>query len=64
MNEQIKKRIYSLLWRALMMALAVVVDGFIKMLTQVELPQLYVVVGGLILGEISKYLNNISLKEE
>ena len=64
MNNDIKKRFYSLLWRAGMMALAVIVDGLIKMLTQVNLPQVYVVLGGLALGEISKYINNISLKEE
>jgi hypothetical protein len=60
MNEQLQKRLLSLLWRAGGMALIFILDGFLKMLTNGEfsVPQVYVVLGGLIIGEITKFLNS------
>lgn len=57
MNEVLLKRIKSLLWRAgavgAVAALAEISEG----LTSLELPEIAVVVIGLALGELTKYLN-------
>lgn len=57
MNEQLWKRIKSLLWRAGMMALAVFIDYVASNLGILDLPVWGVGVLGLALGELSKYLN-------
>ena len=58
MNYESKSRLKSLLWRAGMMALVVVLDVVAQGLTELSLPVGVVIVAGLILGEVSKFLNN------
>ena len=60
MNEQIKKRLLSLFWRAGMMALAVIIDGIVVMLSDgtIKIDTTYVVLIGLVLGECSKAIRN------
>jgi hypothetical protein len=55
--NQIKKRIFSLLWRAGMMGLAVSLAYIAENLSILELSPQITVFLGLILGEVSKYLN-------
>ena len=57
MNEQLVKRIKSLLWRAAMMGIAAVVVVLSDGITGLGLNPLIVGVLGLVFGEISKYLN-------
>ena len=52
------KRLKSLSWRAGMMIAAIVVDFLISNIGLFELPDVLTVVLGLMLGEISKYLNS------
>jgi len=52
-----KKRINSFLWRALMMMTAVTVDFILANLSDFSFTTEVTVVLGLILGEVSKYLN-------
>jgi len=52
-----KKRIDSFLWRALMMIIAVTVDFILANLSDFSFTTEVTVVLGLILGEVSKYLN-------
>lgn len=55
--EQLWKRIKSFLWRAVMMLLAIAVQFALDNLTQFQLsPQLTILIG-LVLGELSKWLN-------
>ncbi len=55
--DQLWKRIQSFLWRAVMMLAALIVQFAIDNLTQFQLsPQLTVLIG-LVLGEISKWIN-------
>lgn len=60
MNQEIKNRLKSLAWRVGMVALAVLLDGIAKMCSDgtIQIPTTYVVLVGLILGEISKAINN------
>ena len=56
-QSQFVKRLKSLLWRAAMMVLALIVQFAIDNLTSFQLsPQITVLIG-LALGEISKWLN-------
>lgn len=57
MSEQLLKRVKSLLWRALMMALAAFIAYIGQNLSMFELSPGVIAVIGLILGEISKFLN-------
>ena len=57
MNTQLKKRIGSLLWRAFMMGFAVALSYIAENLSILELSPQITVFLGLILGEVSKYLN-------
>jgi hypothetical protein len=57
MNEALKNRLKSFVWRLGMMLLAVVVDFTLKNLTALDLGANTTVVLGLLLGEVSKYLN-------
>jgi uncharacterized YccA/Bax inhibitor family protein len=57
MNIDYRSRIKSLLWRIGMMVLAVIIDWALKNVG-VLVPTQYTVLAGLILGEISKELNN------
>jgi hypothetical protein len=51
-------RVKSFLWRTGMMILAVVIDQVIILISDVGLTTQAVVILGLILGEISKMINN------
>lgn len=52
------KRVKSFLWRTGMMCLAIVIVELINILPSLELPTGITVLLGLILGEISKMINN------
>lgn len=52
------KRVKSLLWRGGMMALATFIGFLANSLAELGLPTWAVVSGGLLLGELSKYLNS------
>ena len=62
MNEDVKKRLYSLLWRAGMMGVAAVLAVIAQAVGMVHLDSgiwsVIVPSLGLLLGEVSKYLNN------
>ena len=51
------KRMQSLYWRIGMMALAYLLDGIVYNLELLDLGPDMVILVGLILGEVSKYLN-------
>jgi hypothetical protein len=53
-----KSRLKSLAWRIGMMVLAVIIDWTINNLSGFHIPSQYTVLIGLILGEVSKELNN------
>jgi hypothetical protein len=56
-QSQLVKRFKSLLWRAAMMGLALLVEFALNNLGLLDLsPQLTVVIG-LVLGEVSKWIN-------
>jgi len=57
MNTEFKKRIKSFMWRTAMIGIVAIIDFFIKSLVNIEISNQYTVIAGLILGEISKYLN-------
>lgn len=57
-NDQLLKRVKSLAWRAGMMALAVVISVFAEGLAGLGLPPLATLLLGLVLGEVSKWLNS------
>lgn len=57
MNEQFKKRLESFLWRTTMMVLAVFVSFAMENLGMLNLDPVVVTVIGLVLGEVSKFLN-------
>jgi len=60
MNEQLKKRIQSLAWRAGGMATIIILNGVLTMMSDgtIDVPQPYVILGGLLVGELTKYLNS------
>ena len=58
MNYEMKNRIKSLLWRAGMMAIVTILDVVAQGITEFSLPVSVVVIAGLILGEVSKHINN------
>ena len=53
------KRVKSFLWRTGMMCLAIVITEIINIIPSLDLAPAYTVLLGLILGEISKMINNI-----
>jgi hypothetical protein len=57
MDEQFKKRLKSFAWRTGMMVVAVTADFVLQNLTSLNLTPLAVTMLGLVLGEVSKYLN-------
>ena len=59
MNDQIKNRLKSLGWRAGGMTLVLILNGVLTMLTDgtIVVPQVYVILLGLLTGELTKYLN-------
>jgi len=58
MSEQLKNRLKSFGWRLGMMVAAVVVDQLLMELASFNLGTNTTVVLGLLLGELSKYLNS------
>jgi hypothetical protein len=61
MSEQFWKRIKSLAWRAGMMAIAVFLGSVSENIGLLELSPQVTVLIGLVLGEVSKWLNNYTL---
>jgi len=57
MNEQLKNRLKSFGWRLGMMVAAVIVDQLLVELSLFDLGTSTTVILGLVLGEVSKYLN-------
>lgn len=57
MNEQFLKRLKSFGWRTLMMVLAFGVAFLIENLSLLELDPTLITILGLVLGEVSKFLN-------
>jgi hypothetical protein len=57
MNEQMKKRLQSFAWRSGVMLAVAVLNIVSTNIGLLELPSQYVVVIGLVLGEVTKYLN-------
>lgn len=58
MNDILTKRLKSFAWRAGMVLAALAVDFAVTNLTLFELPNGITVFLGLVLGEVSKYLNS------
>ena len=58
MNEQIIKRIKSLIWRALGIGFVASLSAFSEMLGSSGLNPTVIVFVGLVIGEITKYINN------
>jgi len=58
MNEALKSRIKSLVWRTGMMVAVVVLSFVVDNATELQVPSYITVFAGLIAGEISKYLNS------
>ena len=57
MNEQLKNRLKSLAWRVGMMTVAVCIQFAIENAAELNISPLVTVLLGLVLGEVSKYLN-------
>jgi hypothetical protein len=59
MNETLKTRLIALSWHATSMASVVFLTAILdpKVLTGLGAPQLVVVISGLILAQLTKYLN-------
>jgi len=57
MNETLKKRLLSLLWRTLAMCGVVIITAVAENIGDFGLPDWLVVIIGLIAGEITKWLN-------
>lgn len=57
-KSQLRKRVESFLWRLAMVTIAFVVSWLSENIGFLELPPQVTLVLGLILGELSKYLNN------
>jgi len=57
MNEQLKKRLQSFAWRAGMMLIAISLQFAIENASELNISPLATVLLGLVLGEVSKYLN-------
>lgn len=60
MDEQFVKRLKSLLWRSGMMGLAVMVAFLTENIGFLELSPFATTMLGLVLGEVSKYINTNS----
>lgn len=58
MDEQFLKRLRSLLWRALCVALIAGIAFLIQSISGLEIPDYLKILLGLILGEVSKYFNS------
>jgi hypothetical protein len=56
-KEILVKRLKSFAWRTGMLVVAIAIDFTLENIGLLELPPLTVAVIGLVLGEVSKYLN-------
>lgn len=54
----IEKRLKSFLWSSLMMVVAGCIDIVLESFTELNLQKEYVVILGLVLSQVSKFLNN------
>lgn len=59
----LKKRLISLAWHAGMMGLAAVIDAIAQNLTALQIDPMYVVVLGLILGQVSKSIHDYIIEQ-
>ena len=59
MNEELLKRIKSLLWRAGAVALVAGLAEVSQGLPDLGLPEFAVVLAALVVGEVTKYLNKV-----
>lgn len=57
-KQALESRMKSLAWRLTMMLIAFGIDGLIQYFTQVNIDPSIKIVAGLVLGEISKFINN------
>jgi hypothetical protein len=59
MDEQLKKRLLSLAWRVGGIVVVSILNGLASMITDgtINVPVVYVVFIGLVVNEITKYLN-------
>jgi hypothetical protein len=57
MENDVKKRLYSLAWRVGMMTLVILCDAIIANATTLNIHPMVVIFAGLVAGEVSKYLN-------
>ena len=64
MNDALKNRLKGFLWHGGMMLLAVAVDYTLKNLASLELGTTITVILGLVLGQVSKYLNTVPAIED
>jgi len=55
--EQLVKRLKSLAWRASAVALVAFLGTVAENLSTLDIPEIYIVVIGLMIGEVTKYLN-------
>ena len=58
MNKELKSRILTFLWGAGYMVLAMGIDFVIQNISEFNIPDAYVVLVGLILAQISKFIKN------
>jgi hypothetical protein len=58
MNEQLKKRLLSLVWRTLAMCAVVILATVVDNIGSFNLPSWVVVMVGLVAGELTKWLNS------
>lgn len=63
MNAQLKSRIKSFAWRTLMMGAAAIVAIMLDNLKLLQLSTTETAFVGLLLGEVSKYLNNLNQQD-
>lgn len=62
-NEQLKNRLKSLAWRVGMMVVAAVLQFILDNATDLNISPLVTVFVGLILGEVTKFLNTSKVKK-
>lgn len=63
LSPQLQSRIKSFLWRTLMMGAAAIVAIMLDNLKLLQLSTAQTAVVGLLLGEVSKYLNHVNQQD-
>ena len=56
--QEVRSRVETLLWSTGYMVVAYLVDYSIKNVTELNLPEVWIVVLGLVLAQISKFVKN------